>query len=24
MTQEQNFADPELAIAKLGIQLAIS
>jgi hypothetical protein len=24
MTQEYNFADPELALAKLGIQLTIS
>jgi hypothetical protein len=23
MTQEQNFADPELTLANLGIQLAI-
>jgi hypothetical protein len=24
MTQEHNFADPELALAKFGVQLAIS
>jgi hypothetical protein len=24
MTQEQNFANPELTLAKLGVQLAIS
>jgi hypothetical protein len=24
MTQEQDFTDPELALAKLGIQLTIS